>query len=303
VTAFNSTSTKALASLVNVGTTASPSYALTIVSNKEGTQDGTISVDTSAVQIAPALSTSTSTAATDAQFSVSGITGTITRSTNAVSDVIPGVTLNIRSAGTSIIAVKDDPTTTVTKIQDFVDSFNDIVKFKTENNTITQTQSGRDIKTTFGALGETRVDENAIQGIRDALISSSYSNGSSIKVFADLGITTQRDGTLALNTDTLKSALSSESNSVKNILQNFGNTVALTGGTIDVYTRFNGLIEINRNNNTTAIDSSNARISSIEQLITRDEDAARARFARLEAVIGNFQSQQARLTSALAGLQ
>jgi flagellar hook-associated protein 2 len=86
------------------------------------------------------------------------------------------------------------------------------------------------------------------------------------------------------------------------VLQRFADAVAATGGTIDVYTRFNGLFDITTNSNKTLITSLNQQIADAEAQITRNEEQMRARFARLESQMSRMQQQQSSLTSALAGL-
>jgi flagellar hook-associated protein 2 len=122
-------------------------------------------------------------------------------------------------------------------------------------------------------------------------------------VFADLGITTQRDGTLKLDTAKLQEAISAEVGSVSTILQSFADTTALTTGTTDQYTRFNGLLDIVTQANQTTIDDLNKRIAEAEAQIQRQADQLKARYARMESQMGKLQSQQSSLPSALAGLR
>jgi flagellar hook-associated protein 2 len=123
-----------------------------------------------------------------------------------------------------------------------------------------------------------------------------------VRIFADLGITTQRDGSLKLDTNKLQQAISAEPSSVSTIFQGFADTVALTGGTVDQFTRFNGLIDITTRSNQSTIDELNRRISDAEASIQRQAEALKARYARLESIMGKMQNQQQSLTSALSGL-
>jgi flagellar capping protein FliD len=87
------------------------------------------------------------------------------------------------------------------------------------------------------------------------------------------------------------------------LLQQFADTASLTGGTIDLYTRFNGMFDTTMNGNKTQITSLNQQISDAEKAIERQADEMRARFARLESTMGKLQQQQQSLSSALAGLR
>lgn len=302
VTAFNAGSDKAEASLVNVGTASSPEYYIVISSNYEGIERGEIG-DTYGAALTN-LSNGANrneSAATNASFSIAGI-GTITRGTNSVADVIPGVTLSLVSTGTATVKVSEDAATTQSKIQEFVDLYNEIIGFVGENNQITREETGTDTTNVFAALASTRTDDNALSALRTKLSESRADSGSTVRIFADLGIETQRDGTLKFNTNKFQTAVSTEPGSVSAVLQDFADMVSGTGGTIDVFTRFNGIIDVTVNGNKTLITNLNSRISDAEKQIERAEDSMRQRFARLESLMGKLQQQQSSLTSALAGL-
>lgn len=300
VDAFNNSSSKARASLVNIGTTSSPQYKIVISSTYEGTEKGEISRSALGASLTN-LSAFSENAASDASVTITGI-GTVTRSTNNISDVIPGVTLSLSSTGSATVKISEDTTTTVTKVQKFVDAYNEIVNFVAESSKVTIEENGNDKTITFGPLNSSRIDENALFSLRSVIASTVASSGSSVRIFADLGITTQRDGSLKLDTNKLQQAISAEPSSVSTIFQGFADTVALTGGTVDQFTRFNGLIDITTRSNQSTIDELNRRISDAEASIQRQAEALKARYARLESIMGKMQNQQQSLTSALSGL-
>jgi flagellar hook-associated protein 2 len=298
--AFNTSSTKARASVVNTGTAGSPAYKLVISSIYEGTEKGTIARTALGAGLTN-LTGYAENAANDASVTIAGI-GTITRSSNSISDIIPGVTLALNSLGSSTVKISEDAASTITKLKDVVDSFNEIVTFIAENNTVTREDNGKEVSNTFAALANTRMDDNALQNIRDAFSKAVASGGTSVRILADLGVTTQRDGTLKFDSAKFQEALSAESASVSTILNSLADTTANTGGTIDQYTRYNGLLGVSVNSNKTTISDLNSRISEAEKDIQRQADALKARYSRLESLMGKLQSQQSSLTSALAGL-
>ena len=297
VSDFNAASTKAEASLVNIGTETSPSYKVVISGSYEGTEKGTISRTVLGASLTN-LTSYAESAASNSSISISGI-GTITRSTNSISDVIPGVTLNLASAGTATVKIAEDAATTTAKMQDFVTAYNDVVKFISENNQVTRDESGSEVKNIFAPLAGTRTDDSALQALRAQISSTSASGGSIIRVFSDLGITTERDGTIKLDTAKLQQALSSEPGSVNTIIQTFADSVALTGGTVDKFTRYSGLLDISINNNKSLITDLNRRISDAEKQIQRMADGLKERYARLEGLMSRLQQQQSSLAGAL----
>lgn len=300
VSQVNAGTTQAQASLVNVGTSASPSYAVVINSLNQGTEQGQLTVNvgseiTSAG--AGAFGASSLTQAEDAEFTVSGISGTITRSTNTVSDVLTNVTLNLTGLGSATVSVSDDPTTSAQTVQDFVDAYNDLRDFINSKDTVTQSEDSSGTTNIFGPLAQTSLDENLISTLRSALSSATSSSGS-LHSLADLGITTERDGSLKFDSTVFKDALASDPAASATILQNLGETLGAVDGTIAQFNRFGGLIDTEENNNKSQIDSLTKRIADVEKVLSREEEGLTARFARLESLMGKLNSQQ----SSLAGI-
>jgi flagellar hook-associated protein 2 len=301
VTQYNSTATKSVATVINVGTTASPDYQIMIASNNQGTEQGTLAFTVgSEVTTAGsgAFNDNTIDQATNAQFTMNGVGGTITRTSNTVSDLITGVTFNISATGTATVNIGNDTTTSTSSINEFVEKYNEIVVFINENNTITREEDGEDSKNIFAALAKTRVDDNSLTSLRSAISNTSVTS-TTVTIFAAMGIVTERDGTLKIKEDELETALNTEPNAVNNLFKSFSDTTSLTGGTIDNFIRFNGLIDVSINGNKTQITNLNDQITRSEQIISAMEAQLRARFARLEGLIGNLQNQQQSLSSIL----
>jgi flagellar hook-associated protein 2 len=301
VSAFNNASSKAEASLVNVGTASSPSYKVLISSLYEGTERGQITRTALGASLTN-LTAYTESAAADASLTITGI-GSLTRASNTINDILPGLTLSLVATGTSTVKVSEDAASTSTKVQEFVDSYNQIVKFINENNAVTRDESGTEVKNIFGPLATSRTDDNALSALRSNLGSSVASGGSTVRVLSDLGITTERDGTLKFDVTKFNSAVAAEPSSVSDVLMSFADSVALTGGTIDLFTRFGGLFDVTVNSNKTLISNLNSRISDAEKQIAKQADSLKARYARLESLMGKMQQQQASLSQALAGLR
>ena len=295
VTQFNSKSTSAQASLVNTGTADAPSYAFVVNSTKQGVDDGKILVSNGAAIGAFATTTSQ---ATNAQFSVSGISGTITRPTNTVTDVIQGVSVSVNGTGSSTLTVGNDTTQTSAALQDFVDAYNAVASYVHDNNAITQDGSGDNRKLIFGTLSGTQLDDTLISALRSSISGSSIS-GNTVNTLADLGITTQRDGSLKLDSAVLQTALDSNPDAVSQITAKLGENLSAVNGTISQYVNYNTLIDQATKTNQTLIDSLNTKVGTIEEQLSRQESSLTARFAKLESLIGKLNSQQSALKSIL----
>lgn len=312
VSEFNDNSTTASASVVNVGTTSSPDYRVLIVSNSTGLDDGEITITDIGNEIDEnpgvgnaAFDSNTTSQALDAEFTLAGISGTITRSSNAVNDLVTGVTFELRTTGTADITVGVDKTTTIANVEDYIEAYNDIVTFIDQSNEIIREEDGEDVDNIFGPLANSRVDDNVLTALRTATSSAALDTaGLQYNIFAALGVTTEdSDGTLNFDEEEFEEALDAEPDSVNQLFKNLGDETGLTGGTIDQFIRFNGLIDTVTTSNDEQISRLNDDISRAEQLIAQNSANLRQRFARLESRIGELQSQQANLTSALGGLQ
>ncbi len=298
ISSFNSTSTKAIATAVNTGTSDAPSYAITISSKETGTEDGEISVTTGTdITVAGAFASSTLNQATNATFTLSGVNGTITRSSNTINDLISGVTLTLQDSGSATVSVENDANTTQSRIEEFVDAYNEVIKFVSENDLIVREENGENVSNIFAPLANTALDDNLITSLRSALSSTSNS-GRDVNVLADLGITTERDGTLKFDSNQFTDAFASDPEGVQLLTESLGETLSAVDGTISQYTRFNGLIDQSKKSNENSITSLNQQISQIESNLKYQEDALVLQFSRLEGLIGKLNSQQ----SALAGL-
>jgi len=292
VSEFNEHSSKALATLINIGTSSAPDYRIVINTYNTGITEGQIDVTVGATLTARgAFDSNTKNDAQNAVFSIAGIGNNIQRTTNSVSDIIPGLTLNFKAPGSATISVADDVSSTTQALQAFVEAYNKIISYLAETNLITRKEKGDEVENIFGPLATTALDENLISAIRSAFSIAGISGGA-VNTLADLGITTERDGTLKFDSTVFAKALSADPQSVRTITANLGETLASPGGTIQQFIRFNGLLDLSIRSNEDQINAEQNKISDIEKALAKEEELLSARFARLEALLGKLTSQQ-----------
>jgi flagellar hook-associated protein 2 len=297
ISQFNSQSTKGRASLINVGTNSTPEYAISISANTEGTELGSVSI-TGGASVATFVADKTSVSATDAQFTMAGVAGTITRSSNTFSDLINGVTVSLSGTGSTNISVSVDSNTTKANVRDLIEAYNAVIEYVAKNDQITLEQDGSATKPVFGALSDVGVDDSLIDSLRSVIRGTSNESGS-VRILADLGITTNRDGTLSFNEDTFDDSVSSNPSGVASLLEKLGEEFgAPATGTLAQYTKFGGLLDITLNQKSESIRNNQQRLSDLEKQLSETEQQLITRYAALERIIGSLQSTQ----SALAGL-
>jgi flagellar hook-associated protein 2 len=301
---FNASATNARATLVNVGTAATPSYALTINSTEPGTTSGSLGV-TLGAEFTTGLSAYTLTQAKDSNFSISGIAGTISRSSNTVTDIIDGVAMQLEGVGSSTITVGADGDTTAGKLKEIISQYNAITTYIKENDLIKVEQDGAesDTKPTYGSLARASIDDDLLTALKSTISGANAPDGGSVKIFSDIGITTERDGTLKFNEDTFNKALADDPNGLEQLLTNYADTNSVSGGPLHIYTQFQGILDKAVNSNDSQIRELNERISTAEASIALLEQSLNARFSRMEVAIGKMQSQGNSLSSALGGLK
>jgi flagellar hook-associated protein 2 len=297
---FNSQSDEATASIINVGTTAVPSYALSFTSKNSGTEKGSISVSVgSAITAASTFASNSLSQATDARISISGVAGSISRSSNTITDLIPGMSLDVGGVGTSTLVVGTDTDSTLIGVKDFVNAYNKVVSLIKSNDLVTQENNGTETKNVFGSLSGTSVDESIRDTLRDVIGGSTSSDGGSTMILADLGIATERDGTLKLNEASFKTALNSNPSGVSSLLQNVGETLGSPGGKIAQFTKYQGIIDKLVQSNDSNIAAKDKQISEIEESLSAEESRLRSQYASLEKNIGAMNSQRASLARLL----
>jgi flagellar hook-associated protein 2 len=281
VKAINDTSAGVKASVVNVGTSASPAYKLTLTSTATG----------AASNIVVGL---------DAEFAIAGI-GSFTRATNTFSDVLDGVTITLKaSTGSTDLTVALDASGTQSKVQALIDGYNSVIQTINGQSQI-QTSSTGAVQT--GAF----TGDATPALIRRSLAAAIATNvGGSLGTLARLGITTQKDGTLVLDAAKLQAALTSDPQSVSDLLAGTGSRdgiADLVSARVATFTRtVSGTLAAKQ----AALDSQIARlgkdIDRAQARLTVTESTLRVKFANLEQVVSRIQSTGNALVTQLTNL-
>lgn len=150
--------------------------------------------------------------AQDAKIIMNGIE--ITRATNNISNVIEGVTLNINGetevGKTVSLTITQDTSTVEDQINAFVENYNSTI---TQMNSLTADggDSGSD-----GALNGDSTVRNIQNMLRGVLNTSLSHIGGAVQSFADLGMLTNRDGTLSLDATKFADVIKNDMESVAN---------------------------------------------------------------------------------------
>lgn len=213
--------------------------------------------------------------AQDAKITIDGFEAT--SSTNQFTNAIEGVTINVLKedpAGTALsssLTIATDKTGVKTAIEEFVANYNGLI---TIFNTLTNYDASTQTRGLLSGDSSVSVMESSIRRIMTGAVSGA---GEGLNTLADLGITTNRDGSIALDDAQLSSALSS----------NFDNFDDLFTGDNGIASRLDQLA-------TQLMGSGGVfvtRETSINEQLARIEDQKDTLNARLEKLEARYRAQ------------
>jgi len=147
----------------------------------------------------------------DASLTVDGIA--ITSPSNTVTDAIPGVTMQLLSASSSTdvqVEITNDNSDVESAVTSFVNAYNTVIG---DLNTQEGNDSSGNPEPLFGNPAVAMIQEQL-----ETALNFTQSSGA-VASLTQLGISMNNDGTLALNTDTLNSELSSNYQDLVNFFQ------------------------------------------------------------------------------------
>lgn len=150
--------------------------------------------------------------AQNAELKVDGVS--VSKTSNSISDVIQGVTLNLlkTNVGTpTVITTTRDTASVTSAVNTFVKAYNDI------NKTLGDL-SAYDVATQQAAIlqGDSSVSSIRSQ-LRNTLTSTLAGIGGSYTTLSQIGIAFQKDGTLAVDSTKLQSAIDSNFNDIASL--------------------------------------------------------------------------------------
>lgn len=225
--AINAAKMGVTATIINDGSATSP-YRLALSSDNSGVSnslkitasggDGTIAAllahDPAGLPAAQHLSQTVT--AQNADFKVNGVA--VSKASNTVSDVVQGVTLTLLNKTTTAanLTVARDTTATSSSISGFVKAYNDLAKTLKD-------VSAYDAANQKGAILQGDSTVRSLQSqLRSMLSTSVVGTSGALTTLSDVGVSFQKDGTLALNQTKLDSAIASNFSDIASLFAAVG---------------------------------------------------------------------------------
>ena len=252
-----------------------------------------LSSGTSGGQIT-SVGTSESDSELNSKFILDGLT--LYRSTNQVSDALPGLTLDLKQTATAStdFTVGSDTEGIKNEILDFIAKYNDILSFIDGK---TDVDGDLNIRADFA--GDTIMTGLKFGMRNDVALQITGQPSGAPSYLSDLGITIEDDGSLTLeDEDKLTSALQDDSAAVKSFFSGTDGLATRLKDRLDTYLGSDGLIDNRLDSVDSRISRLDDRIADFEDRLTAREDQLRTQFAQLQQTLALFQGQQQFLSGA-----
>ena len=226
-------------------------------------------------------------ASLNAEIIVDGIAYQRQDNTNQ-SDIIPGVTLNLQGTGVTTISVSADTSTVEEELTQMVETYNALVAEIDANDDYDENTD------TWGPLSRSSTVKNLTRELQN-LFNTVVDTGGAITSLMDLGIETNRDGTITLDAEVLNQQLTDNFDDVQLLFLGTETTTGLADTINDQlgeYSLSTGYID----GEITAIDEKITRLetdyqNSMDQLDKEYETLA-LQYSELDSYLSSIESTQ-----------
>lgn len=288
--AINALSAGVTATVINDGSATSP-YRLILTSGSTGASNGVTITQNDTSLLFP----TTLQAAQDASFTVD--TMSFTRSSNSVSDVITGVTFDLKSgdaAKTVTLSVERDSTEISKKVTAMVDAYNSVVSYIKANN-----RYNSETKTAGAFFGDS-VAKSVWDDLRKVMTSAVSGLPDTMNRLLHIGVTSDTEGVFTLDSSKLKTALSTSFDDVVKLFEDGTTTDGFGALFYDLASNIDdsvdGRIKGRQNGLNKNIDKIESDILNKETAAAAYEEQLRAQFTGLETMLASLQHQSSFLS-------
>ncbi|MCA9791853.1 MAG: flagellar filament capping protein FliD [Candidatus Eremiobacteraeota bacterium] len=224
---------------------------------------------------------------------------TITSSSNTISDVLPGVTLDLKQAkpGESLdLTIASDRTATRTAVTNFLSQFNAMSDFFSEQ--FSYDASTGESGTLFGNSSLLALQDQ----LSNTVTSTRYVQGDYYSL-AQIGITLDQGGHLAVTDDTAFSKALENPESLKALFNDSNHgVITKTRKLIDqTKTVSTGLIDVQEKSINTELEAIHDKRLDILRRADSTELLLRQQFAAMETALAALRSQSSQLASQISG--
>ncbi len=235
-------------------------------------------------------------AAQGSAFKLNGIA--VTASTNTVSTAIDGLTLSLSKKSETGVSTAITVTRTTASLTTAVNAF--VTAFNGFSTTASSLGNYNATTETAGTLNGDSTLRTAQSKMRSLLSNiPSEVSGSTYKLLSNIGVSLQKDGTLAVDSTKLSKAINDNFAGVANLVSAVGSAYS---GAIEGLIGTEGTIAARTNGLNTTIKSYERQYAVISTRLEKIETRYRTQFTALDSLIASMNQTSSYLTQQLANL-
>jgi flagellar hook-associated protein 2 len=220
----------------------------------------------------------------NAKLTIDGLA--FTRKSNVISDALPGTTFTLKSAGGAAedLSLESDVAATQKNLQSFVDAYNGVMSIVQQQLAVS---AGSDRTATLAGDGTISGLQRALQSIGVAAVGQG-----SVRTLADLGVKTQRDGSLTIDASVLSSAVGRDPAAVNALFSDATAGVAkLATQLADTYTApTTGLLSIRQSGLNTRIRAMDDDAAQMQRRLDAYRQTLLDSFNAMETTVGQYKT-------------
>ncbi len=238
--------------------------------------------------------------AQSAQISVDGLL--ITSKTNKVEGAIEGVTLDLKAKTIAneplTVTVAEDKAGVKKQIQSFVDSYNKLIGVINAQTKVTSVGEGKAPVT--GALVGDATARTLLNTIRNELVN--VQGDGALRALTDIGITTQKDGTLAIDSAKLDKAMASNFGELSGLFTGDKGLASRLDAKLKPYTETGGILEQRNKAMTETIAKIDDQKETLTRRITSLQERLYKQFNAMDLLVGQLSNTSSSLLASLENL-
>jgi flagellar hook-associated protein 2 len=272
------------ASVVRTGTTA---YRLVLTSEQPGLASA-FTVTNNLTGGAGVAFGANAVEASDASLVVNGIA--VTGSTNTFEDIIPGVTLTAKAASASTvhITVAPDSSALEAKLDDFIEAYNEVVKFLGEQRA--DAAEGK-----ASSIGREPLLRQLHTALRMELVGA---HGTDLFTrLSEVGVELTSTGTMELDSHRLSEAVAEDADAVRELFAGTDGAFSTIETTLAGYTQSNGYISTAKQQLTDQIKKMDNQIVAMQARLAIQREGLLREFIAADQAMSRLKDQSSSLST------
>lgn len=240
------------------------------------------------------------TQATDAQYTLDGLS--MTSSSNTVSSAVSGVTFELAATGSATVSVATNTEALTTNIQSFVDAYNTLMTtISSLTSVTTTTDEDGNTSSSTGALTSDSMTRSLVNGLRNQMVNLSSGSGSLV-VLSQLGITSNKDGTLSVDSSKLSSGLSTYASDVQSFFTGSDGFLKGMYNAVEQYSKTDGLLDQKEDSINSTLSSLTTQQTDLDTRTAKLTEILYAKYNAMDTLVAQLNATSSSVLTTLNAL-